>query len=82
MKKIFNIFIRAFIPTLCMCIIVSNMFTAQTEGKCMQLFTIFTFSFVMALSLTALLLRIEKLEEKVKDIEVRLEKIEKKLNNE
>lgn len=82
MKKIFNIIISAFIPTLCMCIIVSNMLNSQTDGMFMQLFTIFTFSFVMALSLTALLLRIEKLEEKVKDIEVRLEKIEQRLNNE
>lgn len=81
MKKIFNIIIVASIPTLCLCILVSNMFNAQTEGKWMQIFTIFNFSFVITFALAALILRIEKLEKQVKDIEVKLKETEQKLNN-
>lgn len=82
MKKVFNISIAAFIPTLCLCILVGNMFNAQTEEKWIQIFTIFTFSFVITFTFAALILRIEKLEKQVKDIEVKLEKKEQKLNNE
>lgn len=82
MNKVLNIVLMSLIPTLCMFIIVSNMFNAQTEGKCMQIFTIFTFSFAITLTLRSLLLRIEKLEEKVKNIETRLDKVEQNLNNE
>ncbi len=78
MKKVFNIIIMVFIPTLYLCIIVSNMFNAQTEGKWMQILTIFNFSFVITFALSALIFRIEKLEKQVKDIE----KKEQKLNNE
>ncbi len=78
MKKVFNIIIMAFIPTLCLSILVGNMFNAQTEEKWMQILTIFNFSFVITFALSALIFRIEKLEKQVKDIE----KKEQKLNNE
>jgi uncharacterized protein (UPF0335 family) len=58
------------------------MFNAQTDGKWMQIFTIFNFSFVITFALSALILRIEKLEKQVKDIEVKLKETEQKLNNE
>ena len=82
MKKIFNIISVASIPTLFLCIIVCNMFKAQTEEEWMQILTIFNFSFVITFALSALILRIEKLEEQIKDIEKKLEKTEQKLNNE
>lgn len=78
MKKIFNIISVASIPTLCLCIIVGNMFKAQTEEKWIQILTIFTFSFVITFTFAALILRIEKLEEQIKDIEKKLEKTEQK----
>ena len=81
MKKFFNIIIVSFIPTLCMYIIVGNMFIAQTEEKWVQFFTIFSFSFVITFAFAVLISRIEKLKKQVIDIEVKLEKIEQKLNN-
>jgi hypothetical protein len=42
----------------------------------MQFFNVFTFSFAITIVIISLLLRIEKLEEKVKDIEIQLEKTE------
>lgn len=74
MKNFFNVLIMSLIPTLCMCIIVSNMFDAQTEGAFMQFFTIFTFSFIITFTLHFLLLIIRKLEKRIKDIEEKLEK--------
>ena len=74
-KKIFfNILIMALIPTLCMYIMVSNMFYTQTCGKFMQFFTIFTFSFAIALSLCSIILKIKNLEKQIKDLKAKLEK--------
>lgn len=82
MNKVLNIVLMSLIPTLGMCIMVSNMFRSQTDSIGLHVFTIFTFSFSITFFLCSLLLKIEKLEMKVKDIETKLEKIENKQTNE
>lgn len=71
MEKVFKI-IGIVIPTLVMCHMVDNIFIAQTEGGCMQYITIFTFSFAITASISFLIWRIEKLEQKVKEMEQNL----------
>ena len=82
MEKVFKVIIGIVIPTLFMCNMVDNIFIARTEGGSMQFITIFTFSFAITTAISCLMWRIEKLEKQVKDIEVRLEKIEQNLNKE
>lgn len=81
MEKVFKI-IGIVIPTLFMCNMVENIFIARTEGEFVQYMTIFTFSFAITAAISFLIWRIEKLEQKVKDIETRLDKVEQNLNNE
>ena len=72
MEKVFKIIIRIVIPTLFMCYMVNNMFIARTEGGCMEYFTIFTFLFAITVVMACLIWRIEKLEQKVKEMEQNL----------
>jgi hypothetical protein len=74
MEKVFKI-IGIVIPTLFMCNMVENIFIARTEGGFVQYSTIFAFSFAITASISFLIWRIEKLEQKVKEME-------QKLNNE
>lgn len=74
MEKVFKI-IGIVIPTLFMCNMVENIFIARTEGGFVQYITIFAFSFAITASISFLIWRIEKLEQKVKEME-------QKLNNE
>ena len=71
MEKVFKI-IGIVIPTLFMCHIVDNIFIARTEGGCVQYITIFTFSFAITAAISCLMWRIEKLEEKIKEMEQNL----------
>lgn len=71
MEKVFKI-IGIVIPTLFMCQMVDNIFITRTEGGCMQYFTIFTFSLAITASISCLIWRIEKLEQKVKEMEQNL----------
>lgn len=73
MEKVFKI-IGIVIPTLFMCHMVDNIFIARTEGGFIQYFTIFTFSFAITAIMCSLLWRIEKLEQKVKEMEQNLNK--------
>lgn len=75
MKKVSKVLI-SLIPTLSLCILVNNMLSTQTEDGCMHFFNVFAFSFAITIVLISLVLRIEKLEQKVKDIEIQLEKKE------
>ena len=71
MEKVFKI-IGIIIPTLFMCHMVDNIFIARTEGGFVQYITIFTFSFAITASISFLIWRIEKLEQKVKEMEQNL----------
>ena len=71
MEKVFKIIVL-FIPTLFMCHMVNNMFISQTEEGYVQCITIFTFSFAITASISCLLWRVEKLEQKIKDMEQNL----------
>lgn len=75
MEKVFKVIIGIIIPTLFMCNMVENIFIARTEGGFVQYITIFTFSFAITAAISFLIWRIEKLEQKVKEME-------QKLNNE
>lgn len=75
MEKVFKVIIGIIIPTLFMCHMVDNIFIARTEGGFVQYITIFTFSFAITAAISFLIWRIEKLEQKVKEME-------QKLNNE
>jgi hypothetical protein len=68
MEKVFKI-IGIVIPTLFMCHMVDNIFIARTEGGFVQYITVFTFSFAITASISFLIWRIEKLEQKVKEME-------------
>jgi hypothetical protein len=71
MEKVFKIF-GIVIPTLFMCHMVDNIFIARTEGGFVQYITIFTFSFAITAAISFLIWRIEKLEQKVKEMEQNL----------
>ena len=73
MEKVFKIF-GIVIPTLFMCGMVDNIFVARTEGGFVQYFTIFTFSLAITAAISCLMWRIEKLEQKIKEIEEKLKK--------
>ena len=55
-----------------MCHMVDNIFIARTEGGFVQYITVFTFSFAITASISFLIWRIEKLEQKVKEMEQNL----------
>lgn len=71
MNKIFKILILC-IPTLFMCRMVDNIFIARTEGGFIQYCTIFTFSFAITSVMCCLIWRVEKLEQKIKEMEQNL----------
>lgn len=71
MNKFFKIMMLC-ITTLFMCRMVDNIFIARTEGGCMQFITIFTFSFAITAVMSCLIWRVEKLEEKIKEMEENL----------
>ena len=71
MNKFFKIMMLC-IPTLFMCQMVDNIFIARTEGGSMQFISIFTFSFAITAVMSCLMWRIEKLEQKVKEMEQNL----------
>ncbi len=71
MEKVFKI-IGIVIPTLFMCLMVDNIFIARTEGGFVQYITIFTFSLAITAAISCLIWRIEKLEQKVKEMEQNL----------
>ena len=71
MEKVFKI-IGIVIPTLVMCHMVDNIFITRTEGGFMQYITIFTFSLAITAALSGLMWRIEKLEQKIKEMEQNL----------
>lgn len=71
MEKVFKI-IGIIIPTLFMCRMVDNIFIARAEGGFVQYITIFTFSFAITAAISFLIWRIEKLEQKVKEMEQNL----------
>ena len=71
MEKVFKIIVL-FIPTLFMYHMVNNMLISQTEEGYVQCITIFTFLFVITASISCLLWRVEKLEEKIKEMEQNL----------
>lgn len=72
MEKVFKVIIGIVIPTLFMCRMVDNIFIARTEGGFVQYITIFTFSFAITASISCLIWRIKKLEQKVKEMEQNL----------
>lgn len=82
MNKILNIVLKSLMPTLCMYIMVSNLFTLQNDGIGLRIFTIFTFSFAITFVLCSLIFKIEELGKKIKDIETSLEEKENKLTKE
>lgn len=71
MNKIFKI-IGIVIPTLFMYQMVDNIFIARTEGGFIQYCTIFTFSFAITSVMCCLIWRVEKLEQKIKEMEQNL----------
>lgn len=73
MEKVFKI-IGIVIPTLFMYQMVDNIFIARAEGGFLQYITIFTFSFAITAAISFLIGRIEKLEQKVKEMEQNLNK--------
>ena len=72
MEKVFKVIIGIVIPTLFMCHMVDNIFIARTEGGFVQYITIFTFSLAITAAISCLIWRIEKLEQKVKEMEQNL----------
>ena len=66
--KLSQVLLRTIILTISMFILVVNMFSSQKENVVVQIFTILTFAFAIAFSITTLIAKIEQLNEEIENL--------------
>ena len=66
--KLSQVLLRTIILTISMFILVVNMFSSQKENVVAQIFTILTFAFAIAFSITTLIAKIEQLNEEIENL--------------
>lgn len=66
--KLSQVLLRTIILTIGMFILVVNMFSSQKENVVVQIFTILTFAFAIAFSITTLIAKIEQLNEEIENL--------------